>query len=128
MGLSWGMRTYRRLEVRLNKADNARLKGMLSGGVQPVRAVLRALALRQLNQGKSAAEVASLVPLTSKAVREIGRRYEESGLEQALYDKQRPGAVTLLEPAEENALSPWSVAIRRRAGLAGRCGWWLKRR
>ena len=98
------MRSYRRLEVRLKRADHAQLNGMLSGGVQPVRAVLRALALQQLNQGKSAAEVASLVPLTSKAVREIGRQYEESGLDQALYDKQRPGAVTLLELAERKRI------------------------
>ena len=116
------MRTYRRLEVRLNKADNARLKGMLSGGVQPVRAVLRALALRQLNQGKSAAEVASLVPLTSKAVREIGRRYEESGLEQALYDKQRPGAVTLLEPAERKRI----IAMVCSDPPAGRARWTVR--
>jgi len=85
------MRTYRRLEVRLKKADRDRLDGMLSGGVQPVRTVLRALAVQHLNPGKSPAEVASLVPLTSRAVREIGRRYEPSGLDQALYDKQRPG-------------------------------------
>ena len=65
------MRTYRRLEVRLKKADRDLLKGMLSGGVQPVRTVLRALALQQLHQGKAAAQVAWLVPLTSKAVREI---------------------------------------------------------
>jgi len=98
------MRTYRRLEVRLKKADRDQLDGMLSGGVQPVRTVLRALALRQLSDGKSAAEVACLVPLTSKAVREIGRRYEQSGLEQALYDKDRPGAATLLEPAERKRI------------------------
>jgi transposase len=41
--------------------------------------------------------VASNVHLTAKAVREIGRRYEGSGLERALYDKQRPGAQHLLD-------------------------------
>src|SRR5580704_290426 len=98
------MRTYQRLEVRLKKADRDQLKGMLSGGVQPVRTVLRALALQQLDRGRSAAEVAALVPLTSKAVREIGRRYEISGLDEALYDKQRPGAATLLETAERKRI------------------------
>jgi hypothetical protein len=75
------MRAYRRLELRLKKADRDQLNGMLSRGVQPVRTVLRALALQQLDRGKSVAEVASIVPLTSKALREIGRRYEASGLE-----------------------------------------------
>ena len=62
---------------------------MLSGGIQPVRVVLRGLALRQLHDGKAVSEVAAQVQLTPKAVREIGRRYEESGLDRALYDKQR---------------------------------------
>src|ERR1035441_10300435 len=34
---------------------------------------------------------------TPKAVREIGRRYLDYGLEQALYDKARPGAAPVLE-------------------------------
>ena len=91
------MRTYRRLRVRLKKADSDKLADILGRGVQPVRTVLRALALTQLHRGKSAAEVADLLPLTSKAVREIGRRYAEAGLEAALYDKARPGAAALLE-------------------------------
>jgi beta-phosphoglucomutase-like phosphatase (HAD superfamily) len=36
------------------------------------------------------------VRLTAKAVREIGRRYEARGLEQALYERPRPGAAALL--------------------------------
>jgi transposase len=116
------MRTYRRLELRLKKADRNQLDGMLSGGVQPVRTVLRALALLQLNLGKSAAEVASLVPLTSKAVREIGRRYEQSGLEQALYEKQRPGAATLLEPKERQRI----IAMVCSDPPAGRARWTVR--
>jgi transposase len=90
------MRAYRRLRVQLKRRDSDELDQMLSGGIQPVRVVLRGLALCQLHQGKSISEVAANVHLTSKAVREIGRRYEESGLERALYDKQRPGAQSLL--------------------------------
>jgi hypothetical protein len=45
------MRTHRRLEVHLKKADRDQLDRMLSGGVQPVRTVMRALALQQLDQG-----------------------------------------------------------------------------
>ena len=90
------MRAYHRLRVRLKKADREKLDGVLSGGIQPVRTVLRALALEHLHEGKSASEVAGLVRLTPKAVREIGRRYEGAGLDQALYDKPRPGAVPVL--------------------------------
>jgi transposase len=91
------MRTYRRLRVHLKKRDRDELDRVLNGGIQPVRVVLRSLALCQLHDGKSISEVASTVHLTAKAVREIGRRYEESGLERALYDKQRPGAQGLLD-------------------------------
>src|SRR5215470_20247 len=85
------MRTYRRLRVQLKKRDRDELDRVLNGDIQPVGVVLRSLALCQLHEGKSISEAAANVHLTSKAVREIGRRYEESGLERALYDKQRPG-------------------------------------
>ena len=91
------MRAYRRVHVRLKKGDRQRLDEVLSGGVQPVRTVLRALALSHLHDGKSTGEVAAMVQLTPKAVRQIGRRYEDAGLESALYDKPRPGAAPLLD-------------------------------
>jgi putative transposase len=98
------MRAYRRLLVRLRKGDREKLRDVLSGGVQPVRTVLRALTLRHLHEGKSASEVAAIVRLTPKAVREIGRRYVDSGFEQALYDKPRPGAAPLLESSQRQRI------------------------
>ena len=71
------MRAYRRLNIRLPKRQRDKVDLLLRGGIQPVRVVLRALALTQLHDGKAVAEVASNVRLTPKAVREIGRRYEE---------------------------------------------------
>jgi transposase len=91
------MRAYQRLRVRLKKADRDKLVDVLSGGIQPVRTVLRALALGHLHDGKPVSEVAAIVRLTSKAVREIGRRHVVSGLERALYNKPRPGATPVLE-------------------------------
>jgi hypothetical protein len=68
------MRTYRRLRVRWRKRDREFLDTILSGGRQPVRVVLRGLALCQLHEGKAVSEVAAQVQLTPKAIREIGRR------------------------------------------------------
>jgi transposase len=62
------------------------------------------LALHHLHDGKAVSEVAANVRLTPKAVREIGRRYEDFGLEQALYDKQRPGAATVLEDSQRQRI------------------------
>jgi transposase len=53
-----------------------------------------------LHDGKTISEVAANVRLTPKAVREIGRRYEDGNLERALYDKQRPGAKELLDDGQ----------------------------
>ena len=94
------MRAYRRVRVRLKKRDREEVDEVLSGGVQPVRTVLRALALSHLHDGKSSGEVAAMVRLTAKAVRQIGRRYEDAGLENALYDKPRPGAAPLLDDSQ----------------------------
>src|ERR1039457_5233079 len=101
------MRVYRRLHVRLPKRHRDKLDNVLRGGIQPVRVVLRALALSQLHQGKAASEVADNVRLTSKAVREIGRRYQASGLNCPLPDRQRPGAGRCWTTVSASGLSPW---------------------
>ena len=98
------MRAYRRLAVRLSQRDRRELRRLLRKGIQPVRTVLRALTLLQLDAGQAASEVASHVQLTSKAVREIGRRYEEGRLKRALYEKQRPGAAPLLQAAQKQRI------------------------
>ena len=98
------MRAYRRVRVRLKKRDREKLDDVLSGGVQPVRTVLRALALSHLHDGKSTGEVAAMVRLTPKAVRQIGRRYENAGLEPALYDKARPGAAPRLDDSQRQRI------------------------
>src|ERR1039457_7063430 len=46
------MRVYRRLHVRLPKRHRDKLDNVLRGGIQPVRVVLRALALSQNAKGK----------------------------------------------------------------------------
>ena len=98
------MRAYRRLRVQLTKQDEKELRGLVQGGIQQVRVVLRALALLQLPAGQTAGKVAKNVALTSKAVREIGRRYGEGGLERALYEKQRPGAAPTLDPSHRQRI------------------------
>ena len=98
------MRIYRRLRVRLRKHDREELDGILRGGIQPVRVLLRGLTLCQLHDGKTVSEVAASVRLTPKAVREMGRRYEDAGLNRALYDRPRPGAQTLLEDSQRQRI------------------------
>jgi putative transposase len=88
-------RPAKRLSV--SGEDKLELEKLLGSGVAPVRVVLRALALRQMGDGRSAPEAAEMVRLTGKAVRELGHRYRAGGWERALYDKQRPGKARLLD-------------------------------
>jgi putative transposase len=99
--------------------DKNALKRLLSSGVQQVRVVLRALALRQLGEGRTASEAASLVGLTGKAVRALARRYRDDGLERALYEKARPGKKRLLDASTEQRI----VAMVCGAPPAGRARW-----
>jgi transposase len=92
------------LQIEIKARDQKELKKLLSGGVQQVRVVLRAMALLQLGKGISAPHVASVVPLTPQAIRKIGHRYQEGGLERALHEKRRPGAAELLDAPQKQRI------------------------
>jgi putative transposase len=92
------------LSIEVTPKDQKELRTLLSGGVQQVRVVLRAVVLLQLAKGVSAPRVSSVVPLTPQAIRKVGHRYQEGGLERALYEKQRPGAAVLLEDSQRQRI------------------------
>jgi putative transposase len=92
------------LRIDVTKKDRKELKELLSGGVQQVRVVLRALALMQMAKGVSAPRIAGVVPLTPQAIRRVAHRYEQGGLERALYEKERPGAAALLEDSQKQRI------------------------
>jgi len=85
------MRAYHRVHVQLSKKDRKQIAGMLNKGWESARVLRRALLLRQIDQGQTARQVAAQVGVASKTVRAIARRYEEEGLESALYERPRPG-------------------------------------
>ena len=92
------------LRIDVAPKDQKQLKKLLSGGVQQVRVVLRALALLQLAKGASAPSISQVVPLTPQAIRTIGHRYERGGLESALFEKQRPGAAAVLDESQKQRI------------------------
>jgi transposase len=92
------------LSIEVKQKDQNELTKLLSGGVQQVRVVLRALALQQFAKGVSPPRISSMVPLTAQAVRNVGHRYQLGGLDAALYDKQRPGAATILNDSQKQRL------------------------
>jgi len=108
----------RPISIRVNPKDRKRIERLVRAGVQQVRVVVRALALRQLAEGATAPRVAEALPLTAKAIRQIAHRYKSAGLDRALYDEQRPGAKPLLNDSERQRI----VAM-----VCGRCSMWVPR-
>ena len=92
------------LQCPLRAEDRARLEALLKKGVQPVRVVLRALALLQMDRVGGASASARVVGLSAEAVRGIARRYQAGGLESAIYEKARPGAEEVLRPATKQRI------------------------
>jgi hypothetical protein len=66
----------RPIEVKVSPEDQKQLRQLLRAGIQPVRVVLRAVALEQLSLGLTAPAVAKIVHLSPQAVRRIGHRYK----------------------------------------------------
>ena len=92
------------LSIEVKPKDQNELMSLLSGGVQQVRVVLRALALLQLAKGASAPQISEVVPLAPQAIRKVGHRYRKGGLEPALYEKQRPGAAAVLDDSQKQRI------------------------
>ena len=94
----------RPIEVKVSEHDQKELRGLLRAGMQQVRVVLRALALEQLSLGLTAPAVARIVHLTPQAVRRIGHRYRQGGLQSALYERPGRGAEPLLDTSEKQRI------------------------
>jgi putative transposase len=95
---------------------------LVSGGVQQVRVVLRALALLQLAKGVAAPRIARMIPLTPQAIRNVGRRYQQGGLDRALYEKPRPGAAKVLDDSQRQRL----IAMVCSSPPEGRARWTVR--
>ena len=110
------------LSIEIAPRDQRELGKLLKGGVQQVRLVLRALALLQLAKGVSAPQIANVVPITAEAIRNIGRRYQQGGLERALYEKRRPGAAEVLDDSQKQRL----IAMVCSSPPEGRARWTVR--
>ena len=110
------------LKIDVAKKDQRELRKLLKGGVQQVRVVLRALALLRLGEDASAPQIAKMVPLTPQAIRRLGHRYEQAGLDGALYEKQRPGAAEVLDTNQKQRI----IAMVCSAPPEGRARWTVR--
>src|SRR5262252_9852356 len=112
----------KRSQVPLSKQDQQELRRLLQSGLQPVRTVLRALALQQLAEGQTVRQVAKNVALTPKTVWLTSQRYRQGGLERALYERPRPGKASLLEAPHRQRI----VALACGPPPEGRSRWTVR--
>src|ERR1700693_2073737 len=98
------MQSYHRVHVQLPRKDRQKVAAMLSKGQESARVLRRASILRQLDSGQKVAQVAANVDVAGKTVRAIARRYEEEGLESALYEKPRPGKQRALDVGQSQRI------------------------
>jgi hypothetical protein len=72
--------------------------------------------------GVSASQIARFIPLTAQAIRKVGHRFEQGGLDRALYDKPRPGAAALLDGGQQQRI----IAMVCSEPPAGRSRWTVR--
>jgi len=108
--------------VQLSKPERQELHRLLQSGLQPVRTVLRALALRQMAEGQTVRQVAKNVGLTPKTVWLTSQRYRQGGLERALYERPRPGKAALLDALHRQRI----VALACGPPPEGRSRWTVR--
>jgi len=116
------MKGRKRFQVLLSRRERQELDRLLSGGLQPVRTVLRALALRQLAEGQAIRKVAASVGLTPKTVWLVSQHYREGGLERALYEQARPGKASLLDARQRQRI----IALVCSQPPEGRARWTVR--
>ena len=108
--------------IRLTKQEQQELRRLLQSGLQPVRTVLRALALGQLAAGQTVRQVAKNVALTPKTVWLTSQRFQQGGLERALYERPRPGKAALLSTVDRQRI----VALACGPAPEGRARWTVR--
>jgi putative transposase len=111
-----------KVQVRLSKLEQEQLDKLLRGGLQPVRTVLRALVLRQLADGQTIRKVARNVGLTPKTVWLTSQRYQQGGLDRALYERARPGKEARLDAQQRQRI----VALVCSPPPEGRARWTVR--
>ena len=108
--------------VDLTKDERTFLLGFISQGTQSARKLNRAHILLLADEGKTDSEIAKALHTSTPTVQRTRRRFVEGGLEQALNEDPRPGAVKKLDEKGEAVLE----ALARSEPPEGRQRWTLQ--
>src|SRR5690606_36041666 len=81
-------------------AERAELAQLSRRGTAQVRVFKRARVLQLMDQGWAVRQIPAATGLSRATVQRVRHRYEQGGLDQALYDRARPGAARRLTPGQ----------------------------
>jgi putative transposase len=90
--------------IRLTAKEKAKLAGITRKGNVNARVLNRAHILRQLTRGDSPPMVAENLGIAANTVRNVARRFQEFGLEDALFERPRPGQAPLLNTRQKQQI------------------------
>jgi transposase len=90
--------------VRLNDAQHTQLKTLLSKGDANARVLTRARILLLAHKDWFDKDVATALQVNPSTVMNVRKRFSTGGLDNALYDKPRPGAQRKLDGKQEALL------------------------
>ena len=112
----------RKQTITLNDADKTHLKELISSGNHSARVITRARILLKADEQLGDEGIAQALDAGIATVGRIRRRYSQGGLELALYDKSRPGALKKLNPKAEALV----IATACSPAPAGHSHWTLR--
>ena len=112
--------------VHLSKEDRQELEALIHSGESSARTQTRARILlltdKSQKKKKGTKEIASALLCSMPTVTNIRKKFSEGGIEKALYDKARPGAVPKITGEIEAQLTMLACS----APPAGRSRWTLQ--
>lgn len=112
--------------VHLSKEDRQELEALIHSGESSARTQTRARILLLTDESqkkkKSTKEIASALLCSMPTVTNIRKKFSEGGIEKALYDKPRPGAVPKITGEIEAQLTMLACS----APPEGRARWTLQ--
>jgi putative transposase len=90
--------------IRLTAKEKTKLAALTRKGNLSARVLARAYILRQLARGDSPPMVAENLNVAANTVRNVARRYQDAGLEEALFERPRPGQSPLLNTRQKQRI------------------------
>ena len=110
-----------RVFVRL-KTDRLKVKKLVSSGIESVRVIKRAQVLLLSNEKKPSPIIAQYIGVSPETARRIIHRYNEGGLEHALYERPRGKHTPIFNQKSGSNV----IAMVCSDPPAGRARWTLK--